>query len=52
MRITLSEAVGMKRDEMPELSVMKKEISALKDQIKKLGDVNVNAIEDFKNLTE
>ena len=31
---------------------MKKEISAIKDQIKKLGDVNVNAIEDYKNLME
>ena len=50
--ITLSEAVGMKRDDMPELSIMKKEIGALKEQIRKLGDVNVNAIEDYKNLTE
>ena len=32
--------------------MMKKEIGALKDQIRKLGDVNVNAIEDYKNLTE
>ena len=50
--ITLSEALGMQKQDMPEFSVMKKEISALKDQIRKLGDVNVNAIEDYKNLTE
>ena len=31
---------------------MKKEIASLRDQIKKLGDVNVNAIEDYKNLLE
>ena len=31
---------------------MKKEIASLKEQIRKLGDVNVNAIEDYKNLME
>jgi len=31
---------------------MKKEITSLKDQIRRLGDVNVNAIEDYKNLME
>ena len=31
---------------------LKKQISALKDEIRRLGDVNVNAIEDFKNLSE
>ena len=31
---------------------MKKQISALKDEIRKLGDVNVNAIEDYKNILE
>ena len=37
---------------MNDLPAMKKEISSLKEQIKKLGDVNVNAIEDYKNLME
>ena len=50
--ITLSDANNMRDEEMTDLSAMKKEISSLKDQIKKLGDVNVNAIEDFKNLME
>ena len=31
---------------------MKKEIAEIKAEIKKLGDVNVNAIEDYKNLME
>ena len=31
---------------------MKRDIAALKDQIKKLGDVNVNSIEDYKNIME
>ena len=50
--ITLSDAASMRNPEMNDLPSMKKESSSLKDQIKKLGDVNVNAIEDYKNLME
>ena len=50
--ITLSDAATLRDEEMTDLPAMKKEISSLKDQIKKLGDVNVNAIEDYKNLME
>ena len=50
--ITLSDAAGMRSDELSDPAVMKKEIASLKDQIRKLGDVNVNAIEDYKNLME
>ena len=50
--ITLSDAATIRDEAMTDLSAMKKEISSLKDQIKKLGDVNVNAIEDYKNLME
>ncbi|MBQ2803374.1 MAG: chromosome segregation protein SMC, partial [Lachnospiraceae bacterium] len=50
--ITLSDAALSRDEEMTDLSAMKKEISSLKEQIKKLGDVNVNAIEDYKNLME
>ena len=50
--ITLSDAEGMKDEEMTDLPAMKRNISTLKDEIKKLGDVNVNAIEDYKNLME
>lgn len=50
--ITLSDAAEIRDDSMTDLPSMKKEISSLKDQIKKLGDVNVNAIEDYKNLME
>ena len=31
---------------------VRKQIAVLKDAIRKLGDVNVNAIEDFKELME
>ena len=50
--ITLSDAEGMKNEEMNDLSSMKREIGSLKDEIRKLGDVNVNAIEDYRNLME
>ena len=50
--ITLSDAASLRDESMTELSAMKREISSLKEQIKKLGDVNVNAIEDYKNLME
>lgn len=50
--ITLSDAAALRNEEMTDLSAMKKEIVSLRDQIKKLGDVNVNAIEDYKNLLE
>ena len=36
-------------DDLPEL---KKQISGVKDEIRKLGDVNVNAIEEYKELSE
>ena len=50
--ITLSDAASMRNEEMDDLPAMKKDISRLKDEIRKLGDVNVNAIEDYKNLME
>ena len=50
--ITLSDAAAIRDENMTDLSVMKKEITSLKDQIKRLGDVNVNAIEDYRNLME
>lgn len=50
--ITLSDAASIRDEAMTDLATMKKEIAALKDQIKKLGDVNVNAIEDYRNLME
>ena len=50
--ITLSSAASMRNDEMTDIPTMRKQISGIKDEIKKLGDVNVNAIEDYKNLME
>ena len=50
--ITLSDAAALKDPEMTNVSAMKHQISVLKDAIRRLGDVNVNAIEDYKNLME
>ena len=43
---------ALRNEDMTDLSAMKRDAAALKDQIRKLGDVNVNAIEDYKNLME
>ena len=50
--ITLSDAASIRDESMTDLAAMKRDISSIKEQIKKLGDVNVNAIEDYKNLME
>ncbi len=50
--ITLTDAASLRDETLTDLPEMKREISSLKDQIRKLGDVNVNAIEDYKNLME
>ncbi len=50
--ITLSDAMSLSNPELTDLSAMKREIAEIKAEIKKLGDVNVNAIEDYKNLME
>ncbi len=50
--ITLTDAAGLRDESMNDLPAMKKEIESLKDKIRKLGNVNVNAIEDYKNLME
>lgn len=50
--ITLSDAASLRDEAMTDLASMKKEIAALKEQIRRLGSVNVNAIEDYKNLME
>lgn len=50
--LTLTQALPMRDENLKELPSIKKSILSLKDAIRKLGDVNVNAIEDYKNLME
>ncbi len=50
--ITLSDAKKMRDEDLTDLPQMKNGINTLKDEIRKLGDVNVNAIEEFRELME
>ena len=50
--LTPSAAAGWKQEEFCDLQQNKKRISELKGQIKGLDDVNVNAIEDYRQVSE
>ncbi|WP_411335536.1 chromosome segregation protein SMC [Ruminococcus gauvreauii] len=50
--VTPGSAVSLVTGEIPERGDLKKEIAACKEEIRKLGPVNVNAIEDYKELKE
>jgi len=50
--LTYSTALEYNAGREISLASAKKSIQEIKDKIKALGDVNVNAIEDFKNLSE
>ncbi len=50
--ITLRDAEEMRDESLNDLPAMKRNVSEIKDAIRKLGDVNVNAIEDYKAVSE
>ncbi len=50
--ITYNHAKELRNASLTDLTFMKQQIQELKMQIKKLGNVNVNAIEDYKNVLE
>ncbi|MBR4513420.1 MAG: chromosome segregation protein SMC [Lachnospiraceae bacterium] len=50
--LTLNSALEFKDDTLNDAGSLKKEISEVKSKIKSLGDVNVNAIEDYKEVSE
>ncbi|MBO5460165.1 MAG: AAA family ATPase, partial [Ruminococcus sp.] len=50
--LTYGRALEMRNPNLTDLSYMKKEIQNIKNDIKKLGHVNVNAIEDYKSVSE
>lgn len=50
--LTYHTASALQSDLGMELSAMKKTVSDLKGKMKGLGDVNVNAIEDYRNVSE
>ena len=50
--LTMSQAAELKDDELTNTNEIKKIVSETKADIRKLGDVNVNAIEDYKDVSE
>ena len=50
--ITLNQAAGMKDEELNNENEIRKTVSGIKSDIKKLGDVNVGAIEEYKEISE
>ena len=50
--LTYSYALELKSDELTNINDIRKQINILKAAIKKLGDVNVNAIEEYKSVSE
>ena len=50
--LTYNRALELRDENLTDLSKMKKRIQELKSEIRGLGDVNVNAIEDYKNVSE
>lgn len=50
--LTLRRARELRNPNLTDLSYMKRQIQTLKNEIKKLGNVNVNAIEEYKEVSE
>lgn len=50
--LTHHEALPLKDEQLGDRQELKKSISALKEEIKQLGNVNINAIEDYKEVSE
>ncbi len=50
--LTYSTAEVLRDEELTSLPDMKRHITSLKEDIRKLGNVNVNAIEDYKEISE
>ncbi|MCR5702918.1 MAG: chromosome segregation protein SMC [Lachnospiraceae bacterium] len=50
--LTYQSAAELKDESLIDLASLKQEVSAVKAKIKSLGDVNVNAIEDYKVVSE
>ena len=50
--VTPGQANTYRMEDMPERSVIRQQIAELKDAIRKLGNVNVNAIEEYKEILE
>jgi chromosome segregation protein len=50
--LTPHAALEFRKEEYGDLAAIKKLVASVKDEIRKLGDVNVNAIEEYKEVSE
>ncbi len=50
--LTHHEALPLKDEQFGDRQELKKNISKIKEEIKQLGNVNINAIEDYKEISE
>ncbi len=50
--ITLRDAEKLRDPELTDLVVLRRDVAQIRDSIKRLGDVNVNAIEEYKEVSE
>lgn len=50
--LTYGRAMELRDTNLTDLAYMKRQTQMLKNEIRKLGNVNVNAIEDYKNVSE
>ncbi len=50
--LTPHAASELRKEEYQDLTALKKMVSEVKDDIRRLGDVNVNAIEEYKEVSE
>ena len=50
--VTLNHARELRNPDLTDLNVMKRRIKELKSEIRALGNVNVNAIEEYKSVSE
>lgn len=50
--LTPSEAKALRNEEYQDRNALKKDVSKIKEDIKGLGNVNVNAIEEYKEISE
>ena len=50
--LTLQSASELRDESLTDLNALKKQLASVKETIKKLGDVNVGAIEEYKQVSE
>ncbi len=50
--LTFHAAMELRNEEYTDLSEMKRQVSSIKDEIRRMGNVNVNAIEEYKEVSE